>query len=53
MAKIHHVQMGDTYKSIATQHYGSDARAQQIYENNKNRLGNPDHLEPGQYIVIQ
>jgi nucleoid-associated protein YgaU len=52
MASVHQVQMGDSYKSLARQYYGNEARHTKIYEANKNRTGSPDHLEPGEHIVI-
>lgn len=52
MPRVYQVQMGDSYKSLAREHYGNEKYHGKIYEANKNRVGNPDQLQPGEHIVI-
>lgn len=50
---IHRIQMGDTLKSISQTYYGTPARDQQIFADNRSRIGTPDYLQPGEHIVIR
>jgi nucleoid-associated protein YgaU len=46
------VQSGDTLWKIATQFYGDGTKYVKIFEANKNILKDPDHIYPGQELVI-
>ncbi len=43
---------GDSLQTIAARFFGSALEWERIYEANNDRLGNPDHLYPGQELVI-
>jgi len=46
------VQSGDTLWNIAKQHYGDGSKYMKIFEANKGLLKDPDHIYPGQELVI-
>jgi len=46
------VQAGDTLWKISKQFYGDGAQYMKIFEANKGLLKNPDHIFPGQELVI-
>jgi len=46
------VQAGDTLWKISRQFYGDGAQYMKIFEANKGLLKNPDHILPGQELVI-
>jgi len=46
------VQAGDTLWKISSQFYGDGAQYMKIFEANKGLLKNPDHIFPGQELVI-
>jgi nucleoid-associated protein YgaU len=51
-AATYTVQSGDTLWKIAKQHYGEGSKYMQIFEANKDLLKDPDHIYPGQELVI-
>ena len=46
------VQSGDTLWKIAEDHYGDGNQFQKIFEANSELLDSPDHILPGQELVI-
>ncbi len=48
----HTVQSGETLWRIANQHYGDGAHYMKIFEANRGLLEHPDHIEPGQELLI-
>ena len=46
------VQSGDTLSKIAKQYYGDANRYMDIFNANKDKLSNPDKIQPGQELVI-
>ena len=50
--KTYVVQKGDTLQKISDKMYGTTKRWKEIYEANKAELKSPDHIKPGQEIVI-
>lgn len=48
----HTVQSGETLFRIASQYYGDGSNYMKIFEANKSMLEDPDHVEPGQELVI-
>ena len=46
------VQSGDTLWKIAEEHYGDGNEYQKIFEANSELLDSPDHILPGQELVI-
>jgi nucleoid-associated protein YgaU len=51
-ARRHVVRDGDSLASIAKQFYGDAARAQEIYEANRDRIRDPAQLHAGQVLSI-
>jgi nucleoid-associated protein YgaU len=50
---VYTVQSGDSLSKIAKKHYGDANAWKQIYEANKEKIGdNPDLIRPGQRFVI-
>ncbi|TFH47054.1 MAG: LysM peptidoglycan-binding domain-containing protein, partial [Lysobacterales bacterium] len=49
---IYTVQSGDTLWSIALGHYGDGSRYLEIFEANKALLESPEHILPGQQLVL-
>lgn len=50
--KTYTVKSGDTLWNIAVQHYGAGENYLRIFEANKGLLKEPDHIYPGQELVI-
>jgi nucleoid-associated protein YgaU len=48
----HTVQSGETLFRIASQYYGDGAHYMKIFEANTGLLEDPDHIEPGQELLI-
>jgi nucleoid-associated protein YgaU len=48
----HTVQSGETLWRIASQYYGDGSNYMKIFEANKGVLEHPDHIEPGQELLI-
>jgi nucleoid-associated protein YgaU len=48
----HVVAEGETLASIAERHYGDAARADAIYEANRDQIRDPAHLHAGQTLVL-
>jgi nucleoid-associated protein YgaU len=46
------VQSGDTLSAIAQRFYGKAGEYRRIFEANKDRLSDPDHVRAGQELVI-
>jgi len=46
------VQSGDTLWKIAAEHYGDGNAYQKIFDANRDTLESPDHILPGQKLVI-
>jgi len=46
------VQSGDTLWSIAQAAYGNGSKYQEIFEANKDLLGHPDRIIPGQKLLL-
>ena len=46
------VQKGDTLSRIAKEHYGDANQWRKIYEANKERIKNPDLIQPGWVLTI-
>lgn len=51
-AKTYTVEAGDTLWKIARQFYGDGSQYLKIFEANKGLLKDPDHIFPGQELVI-
>jgi nucleoid-associated protein YgaU len=50
--KTYTVEPGDSLWKIAQRAYGHGNQWQKIYEANKDRIKNPDKIDPGQTLVI-
>ena len=50
--KVHTVVKGDTLSKIAKAHYGDANQWRKIYEANKERIKNPDLIQPGWVLTI-
>jgi nucleoid-associated protein YgaU len=48
----HTVQSGETLWKIASQYYGDGSNYMKIFEANTGVLEHPDHIEPGQELLI-
>jgi len=48
----HTVQSGETLWKIASQYYGDGSNYMKIFEANAGLLQHPDHIEPGQELLI-
>ena len=46
------VQSGDTLSKISKQYYGDANKYMKIFEANKDKLKDPDKIQPGQVLVI-
>jgi len=46
------VQSGDTLSKISRQFYGSSGQYMRIFEANRDRLSDPNKIQPGQTLVI-
>jgi nucleoid-associated protein YgaU len=50
--KTYTVQKGDSLSKIAKAHYGDANQWRKIYEANKERIKNPDLIQPGWVLTI-
>ena len=50
--KTYTVQSGDTLSKIAKEHYGDANRYMEIFNANKDKLSDPNKIQPGQVLVI-
>ena len=46
------VQKGDTLSKISKQYYGDAGKYQRIFEANRDKLSDPDKIQPGQVLKI-
>lgn len=46
------VQQGDTLSKISKQHYGDGNKYMKIFEANRDKLKDPDKIQPGQVLTI-
>jgi nucleoid-associated protein YgaU len=46
------VQSGDTLSGIAQRFYGNPGEYNKIFQANRDKLKDPDHIRPGQELVI-
>jgi phage tail protein X len=51
-ARCHTVREGETLYSLARKYYGSQDKAQYLFQANRNKLTSPESLEPGTELVI-
>ena len=51
-AQTYTVQPGDNLSKIARQFYGNAAQYMRIFNANRDKLQDPDHLQPGQQLTI-
>ena len=51
-ANAYTVQSGDTLWKIAEEHYGDGNAYQKIFDANRDTLDSPDHILPGQELLI-
>jgi nucleoid-associated protein YgaU len=51
-ARTYTVRPGDSLARIAREKYGDVAKLRMIYEANRDRIADPDHIEPGQELVL-
>lgn len=49
---VYTVQPGDTLSRIARNYYGDADQSTRIFEANRDRLDDPDTIQPGQRLVI-
>ncbi len=50
--RTYQVQAGDSLSKIAQQFYGKATEYNKIFEANRDKLDNPDHVRAGQTLVI-
>ncbi|RPI16379.1 MAG: LysM peptidoglycan-binding domain-containing protein [Ignavibacteriae bacterium] len=50
--KTYTVKSGDTLSKIAKEHYGDANRYNEIFEANRDKLDDPNKIQPGQELVI-
>lgn len=51
-ARTYTVAAGDTLSKIAQREYGAADRWKAIFEANRDRISNPDLIQPGQVLTI-
>ncbi len=51
-ARSYTVQAGDSLSKIAKEMYGNASEYQKIFEANRDKLSDPDKIQPGQQLVI-
>jgi nucleoid-associated protein YgaU len=51
-ASTYTVQKGDTLSKISKQHYGDANKYMRIFEANRDKLKDPDKIQPGQVLTI-
>ena len=50
--KTYVVQSGDTLSKIAKEHYGDANKYNVIFDANRDKLSDPDKIQPGQELII-
>jgi nucleoid-associated protein YgaU len=50
--RTYQVRPGDTLSKIAKQYYGNPSEYMRIFEANRDKLKDPDKIQPGQELVI-
>jgi len=50
--KTYTVQTGDTLSGIARKHYGDAGKYMKIFEANRDKLSDPNKIQPGQVLTI-
>ena len=51
-ARTYHVQPGDNLSKISKQFYGDANKYMKIFEANKDKMSDPDHLKAGTDLII-
>jgi nucleoid-associated protein YgaU len=51
-ARTYHVQEGDNLSKISRQFYGDANKYMKIYEANKDKMSDPDHVRAGTDLII-
>lgn len=51
-SKTYTVKSGDTLSKIAKEHYGDANRYMEIFNANRDKLSDPNKIQPGQELVI-
>ncbi len=51
-ARTYHVQAGDNLSKISKQFYGDANKYMKIYEANKDKMSDPDHVRAGTDLII-
>ena len=51
-ARTYTVKSGDSLSKISKQFYGNSNQYMKIFEANRDKLANPDQIQPGQELVI-
>jgi nucleoid-associated protein YgaU len=51
-ARTYHVQPGDNLSNISKQFYGDANKYMKIYEANKDKMSDPDHVRAGTDLII-
>jgi nucleoid-associated protein YgaU len=51
-ARTYHVQPGDNLSKISKQFYGDANKYMKIYEANKDKMADPDHVRAGTDLII-
>jgi nucleoid-associated protein YgaU len=51
-ARTYHVQPGDNLSKISKQFYGDPNKYMKIFEANKDKMSDPDHLRAGTDLII-
>jgi nucleoid-associated protein YgaU len=52
VSRAYTVKAGDTLSKIAKEHYGDSAQYMKIFEANRDKLSDPNKIQPGQTLVI-
>jgi nucleoid-associated protein YgaU len=51
-ASTHTVAKGETLSAIAQRHYGAASKWRVIFEANRDKISDPDRIQPGQVLTI-
>jgi LysM repeat protein len=51
-ARTYIVKAGDTLSKIAKEHYGDASQYMKIFEANRDKLSDPNKIQPGQHLII-